>query len=202
MSSKKAFSLMEILIALVLMGLVILAVVSVDITSRRFFGTSKTESWIQDEAKIAMEHIVRHVQRGIGDMTNSEVADGTSSPSLTNTRGFYILDANENLATSGNRIQVKLDTNINGRFDVGTDEIIEYNYDPAPYTLIYIDGSGISENLADGIVSEAIFSFDSDTPNQVDVELTVRQHPELEASLDNPDTTLTSSIILRAMSTD
>ena len=78
-------------------------------------------------------------------------------------------------------------------------------------TIIFIDGSGNTENLAEGIVSDAIFSFHPGTspfdvdparPNQVDVELTVRQHPELEASLDNPDTTLTSSINLRAMSTD
>ena len=205
MFSKKAFSLMEILIAVVLMGVVVLAITSVDITSRRFFGTSSTESWIQDEAKIAMEHIVRHIQQGVGDMTFAGTT-GNDPYAVGSTRGFYILDTNGLLTDSDNAIHIKLDANRNGRYDgAPPDEIVKYNYSPHPdYTIYYTDGAGNIEALADGIVSDAIFSFDSTTPNQVDVVISVRQHPEPEhpASLDNPETTLTSSIILRAMSTD
>jgi len=56
----KGFTLTEILIAIVLMGLVILTVTSVDITSRYFFKSISGESRIYDEAKIAMEHMVKN----------------------------------------------------------------------------------------------------------------------------------------------
>ncbi|MCQ9208803.1 MAG: prepilin-type N-terminal cleavage/methylation domain-containing protein [Omnitrophica bacterium] len=209
MFCKKGFSLAEILIAVVLMALVILAVASVDITSRRFFDTASSESWIQDEAKIAMGHIIKNVQLGIGNMTNAEVADGTSPPSADNTRGFYILNGG-NLATSGDRIQIKQDTDKNGRFD-GTDKTVEYIYQGNPdYKIIYDEdldnAANPTEDLAAGIVGSAVFSFNdtlpNPTPNQVLVTVTVRKVPSKAASLDNPETTLTSDIILRAMSTN
>jgi len=200
MYSRKAFTLTEILIAVVLMGLVILAVASVDITSRRFFDTSSKESWIQDEAKIAMEHIIKNTQLGVGDMSNPETADGTNPPTANNSRGFYILDDEGDLAQSGSRIQVKQDTDDDGTYD----RIIDYEYQGAPdYKLVYdpdVGTAGDEETLAEGIVESVIFSFDSDTPNQVKVTITVLSDPSKSKSLENPGTTLTSSIVLRAMS--
>jgi len=220
MLSQKAFSLIEILIAMVMMALVILAVTSVDITSRRFFGTSSDESWIQDEGKIAMQHIIKNVELGIGDMTD-EGAMG--SPPGNSTRGFYILNAAGNLATSGSRIQIKQDSqtgpNLNGRYDPGLDPFIEYEYieedlvnNLDDYIRFYPDATVVNrddpnnfEILAEGIVQAAVFSFNNampdPTPNRVDVSLVVRREPDVARSLDNPQTTLTSNIILRAMST-
>lgn len=196
MFSKKGFSLTEILIGVVLMALIILAVVSVDITSRRFFATASSESWIQDEAKIAMGHIIKNVQLGIGDMTN---AGAIGSLPGNSSRGFYILDGG-NLAISGSKIQIKQDKNGDGRYVAAVDKIVQYNYNSGNRTIEYTDGG--TENLADGIVESAIFSFSTTTPNQVLVTITVRKVPGLAASLDNPETTLTSDIILRAMSTN
>ena len=203
MYSRKGFTLTEVLIAIVLMGLVILAVTSVDITSRRFFGTSSKESWIQDEAKIAAEHMVKNIQLGVGDMSNPSTPVG-SPPLADDSRGFLILDSAGNLVASGlpggSQIQVKQDRDNDGTVD----RTIEYNYDSGNYKIVYdedvADPTNPTEDFAEGIVESAIFSFDSNTPNQVDVIITVRRDPTQEKSLDNPETTLTSSIVLRAMS--
>lgn len=60
MFARKSFILTELLIAIVLLALVILAATSVDITSRRFFAAIKEQAHAQDEAKIAIEHMVRN----------------------------------------------------------------------------------------------------------------------------------------------
>jgi len=104
------------------------------------------------------------------------------------------------LAQSGSRIQVKQDTDDDGTYD----RIIDYEYQGAPdYKLVYdpdVGTAGDEETLAEGIVESVIFSFDSDTPNQVKVTITVLSDPSKSKSLENPGTTLTSSIVLRAMS--
>ncbi|MBU4140988.1 MAG: prepilin-type N-terminal cleavage/methylation domain-containing protein [Candidatus Omnitrophica bacterium] len=181
--SSKGFTLTEVLIAIVLMGLVIVTVASVDITSRRFFGSITKESRIQDEAKIAMEHIVKNVQLGIGDAAN---------PGLV-------------VSADGTTIRVQQDTNSKvGKFDAN-DRTIEYRYEGGPgYTIVFvqdiINDPTNTENLAEGMVVRSdIFSVGS-APNQVDVEIQARRDPTQAKSLDNPETTLTSSIVLRAMS--
>jgi len=213
--SSKGFSLTEILIAMSLMGLVILAVASVDITSRRFFGTAKDETWIQDEAKIAMQHIISRVQRGVGNMSRPGAMGDNPNAVQPSSRGFYILSGdyvdfdNPGLLTdSGSRLWVKIDINRNGRFDSGTDQIVEYQ-EINNSIRFYPDVTDRDnyESLADGIVESAIFDFiHSETnpelsiPNRVDVVIQVLREPGTSPSLDNPETTLTSSIILRAMS--
>ena len=202
MCRKKGLTLVEILIAITLTGLIILAVTSVDITSRRFLGTASKESWIQDEAKIAMEHIVKNIQLGVGDMSNASTAVG-SSPEADDTRGVLILDETGKLVASGSggsQIQIKKDEDGNGRFDAGSDPIITYSYDSGNQRIVYTHPVTGSENLADGIVYSAIFEYDENIPNQVIVTITVRKDPTRDPSLENPETTLTSSIVLRAMS--
>lgn len=188
---------------MVLLGVIVLAVASVDITSRRFFGTSKEESWIQDEAKVAMEDIVKNIQLGIGDMSNARNMGDDPYDGLGCSRGFYILVGGV-LAISGSQIQVKQDTDRDGAID----RTIEYTYQGGPdYKIVFdpdITNAGDEEDLAEGIVTSAIFNFDNVTPipNRVEVAITVRRNPTEAKSLDNPETTLTSSIILRAMSTN
>ena len=200
--SSRGFSLTEILIAIILMGLVVLAVASVDITSRRFFGISRDAAWIQDEAKIAMQHIISRVQRGVGNLTRPTTAIG-SPPSANDSRGALILNNSGNLidptnsSDLGMQIQVKLDENENG-----VDPIIEYSYNSATDSINYTHPVEGTEVLAEGIVSRAIFEFDSiNTMNRVEVTIAGRKDPDEDPSLDNPETVLTSSIILRAMST-
>ena len=163
--SKKGSTLTELAIATILMGVIILAVTSVDITSRRFFGAASDESRIQDEAKIAMEHILKNVQLGIGDVTNL----GTSE-------GFTI--------TGGTQIQVKrdgLNGDADGKFDLtdSADGFIEYNLqgNRIVYTIYDNNMAVVStENLTDPIVTNAGFSVGS-VANQVDAIIEILRDP-------------------------
>lgn len=217
----RGFTLTEIVLATVLMGMVILAVASIDITSRKFVGAASNESRVQDEVKIAMAHIVGQSRRvkidsttykqrqiGVGDMTNPRAVGDDPHDASGCSRGFYILDGDGNLANSGSWIQIKCDLNNNGKFDSGTDKIIEYSYEGDPdYKIVYdpdIGTGGDEEDLAVGIATTPAFSVDSTYSNQVKVEITARYDPSIPESRepDNPETTLTSSIVLRAMSCD
>lgn len=133
LQKSNSFTLTEVLIALVLMSLVILAAASIDITSRKFFGTSSGQSQIQDEAKVAMEHIVKYVQQGIGDMSNPGTAG--ELPTAANSRGICPLSGIGTLAPTGSvsRLQVKIDGLhgvSDGRFDPNdtNDGIVEYEF--------------------------------------------------------------------------
>lgn len=181
--SSKGFSLTELLIAIVLMGLVMLTVVSVDITSRRYFKGSSEQAEVFDEAKIIMEHIIRNVQRGIGDIDNP---------------GLAIYDG-------GIRIRVNLDDDGNGI----ADRTVEYAYQGNPnYRIVFdsdVSAGNPTEDFADGRTLSATFSFakdasNNDIPNHLDIEIVARQDPSEEVGPDNPETTLTSSAVLRAMS--
>ena len=183
--SKRSFSLAELLIAMTLVGLLILAVTSVSITSYRFFGAAKKESRILDEAKIAMEHIVKSLQLGIGDLDEP---------------GFVIFDAGAP-APSGPQIRVRLDDDGDGKFTGSPeDKTVVYNYNAASHRVLYDpDFPSSAEPLTDNIVTD--LNFNTGTfPNQVVVTITVLEDPGNVASLDNPETTLTSSVVLRAMS--
>lgn len=208
--SKRSFSLAELLIAVALMGLIILAVTSVSITSYRFFGAAKKESRVLDEAKIAMEHMVKNLQLGIGDMTNPSTPVG-SPPLADDSRGFLILDGAGGLVASGTtapQIRVKRDGLktgvVDGRFDpTGSDDgIIEYRYDPANYKIVYDPDIGLAgdEDLTDEMISDA--NFEEINYNELKVTIEVLRDPSKPESLENPETTLTSSIVLRAMSTN
>lgn len=206
MFSKKSFTLTELLIAMVLTGLVILAVTSVDITSRRFLDAAGKESRIQDEAKIAMEHIVKNVQLGIGDITYPSTAVG-AAPAADDSRGFLILDSDGKRVADdipGSQLQVKTDTNYDGQFNSANDKIIKYTYlGASDYKIVYdpdIDTGSDEENLAtDMLTSNTTFTAGSDC-NEVIVTLEAQRDPSIAVGPENPKTTLTSNIILRAMS--
>ncbi len=179
MYSRKGFTLTEIIIAIVLTGLVVLAVTSVDITSRKFFNIASERSRVQDEIKIAMEHIVTHLRLGVGYVDNP---------------GFVV-------SGGGSQIQLRLDVDKDGRFTASPpDSIIQYSYQGSPdYKIVYNDGAG-SEDLAAAVIESINFSSDAGSPNKVDVTIEALPDPSESEGPDNPKITLTSSIVLRAMS--
>ena len=226
LTKRKAFSLIEIIVATMLMVIIVLAVGSIDISSRRFFGTAKDETWIQDEAKIVIGHMLKNVQLGIGDMVDPSTDVGDPPPGVPSneSRGFLVLNAAGNRIDTtdsndlGTQLWVKIDENEDGQFTtVPPDRVLLYSYDVGNKQINFdpdisdVVITGEEEVLALGIVQEAIFSpvtigvpgnEDPDFANQVNVTITVRVKPNKAIALDNPETTLTSSIILRAMSTN
>jgi prepilin-type N-terminal cleavage/methylation domain-containing protein len=68
---KKGFSLVELIIAISLMGLIILAIVAVDVGSRGFLRTSDDESTLQNEANFIMETIVKDLGKSFKGTKNN-----------------------------------------------------------------------------------------------------------------------------------
>lgn len=204
---KKSFTLTELLIAMVLTSLVILAVTSVDITSRKFFAAASKEARVQNEAKIAMEHILEHVQLGIGDMSNAQTLDTGTPPALDNSRGFWILNSSGHLSSTGSIIHIKRDGltgPADGKFVLGDpdDGTIMYAFPGTQPYRIYYSGPAAPEYITDAVITNCTFeTYPADTsPNEVKVTIETLHDPSEAEGPDNPKTTLTSSIVLRAMS--
>lgn len=162
---------------MMLTGLVVLAVVSVDLTSRRFFQAARGKTYTQDEAKIAMAHIAKNAQLGIGSVNNP---------------GFTI-------GGGGTQLRINQDIDCNGTLDAG----ISYTYRGAPNFDIFYDPNiavaGNEETITGPMITSCNFAFGG-APNEVVVTIISRTNPALGPSPQNPETTLTSSIVLRGMS--
>ncbi|MBN3037805.1 MAG: prepilin-type N-terminal cleavage/methylation domain-containing protein [Candidatus Omnitrophica bacterium] len=180
LKNKRSFTLMEILVALTLTGVIVLAVASVDVTSRRFLKAAQDKSRIYDEVKIVTEHIAKSLQSGIGDILNP---------------GFSI-------SAGGGTIEINQDSNYDGRFEPLLDTITRYTYRPPTYDIVYdpdISVAGDEEVISKQMIANCNFAAGA-ALNEVALSITSRKDPTLAASSDNPETILTSSIVLREMS--
>ena len=83
---RKGVTLAELLIAVVLLLLVFLAVTSVDIASRDFSILTHRKAEVQNEAKIAMEHMIRNMREGVSSVTPTAGSIIVSMPD-----GTYIM---------------------------------------------------------------------------------------------------------------
>ncbi|MBU1121364.1 MAG: prepilin-type N-terminal cleavage/methylation domain-containing protein [Candidatus Omnitrophota bacterium] len=70
--TKDAFTLMELIIGMVLMGIIILAVFSFEIVSREIFRSSERKSIVSDEAAFVLDHIQKYVWDGEGGGANPD----------------------------------------------------------------------------------------------------------------------------------
>ncbi|UCD15873.1 MAG: prepilin-type N-terminal cleavage/methylation domain-containing protein [Candidatus Omnitrophota bacterium] len=109
---KEGFTLIELVIGIVLMGVIILAVFSFDIVSREIFRSAERKAIIQKESMFVLDHIQKYVWQGGGNAT---------APAL-------ILEEGEN---PGLRIR-----NVTGDFIGG------YIFDFTNNEVIFNDGTG------------------------------------------------------------
>lgn len=68
LDAKRGFTLIELIIAISLVGLIILAIVGVDVASRRFVNTSDYEARAQNQIGPVLEMIVKDVSRAVGNV--------------------------------------------------------------------------------------------------------------------------------------
>ena len=200
MNKHKGFTLTEVLIAVALTGLVILAVTSVDLTSRQFFGDMREQTHAQDEVRIAMEHMVKNFVQA------HEIYD------------FGLASTCSDSYTTG----VRLDPNSTPG-DINDDIWIVYRYvtTAAPLGEIwyYPDAASApgtpppplgacwnswmnhdaldnyeviaTEIFVDG-TSPAMFTVPDDDDNQIDIDITAQE--------EDTSKNLQTSVILRSMS--
>jgi hypothetical protein len=112
---KKAITLMELILASVLLGGVLLTVNGIDAYSRDKIVTADRRTRTQNEATFILDHMAKNISQAIGS---------SSAPGIE--------------ISGGSNIKVRWDRNINAipDDDVGTDWIA-YLYDPATHQLNY-----------------------------------------------------------------
>lgn len=79
-SSLTGFTLVELVIGMVLMGVIVLAVFSFEVVSKEFFRSAERKSVVSDDSSFVLDHIQKTVWLGGGDSLNPAiiVVDGAN----------------------------------------------------------------------------------------------------------------------------
>lgn len=189
---KKGFSLVELIIAISLMGLIILAIVAVDVGSRGFLRTSDDESTLQNEANFIMESIVKDLGKSFKGTKNN--------PSVK--------------VTADNTLEIRNRAS-GSSFELNNSKWVRYQFDSAAKTIkqqtcegypANIDSEGKCagswsnpQQLIRNIVTACVFNFDTDTA-VVGITITARAKPSENPGQDNPEVILESSVSSRSIS--
>lgn len=196
LTANHGFSLVELIIAISLMGLIILAIVAVDVGSRGFLKTSDDESTLQNEANFIMEFIVRDLGKSFKGTKNNPSVKVTPS----NTAGDTLEIRNRGSGLS---------------FELNNSKWVRYQFDSAAKTIkkqtcegypANIDSTGKCagswsgpRQLINNIVSACVFNFDADTA-VVGITITARAKPSENPGQNNPEVILENSVSSRSIS--
>ena len=85
---KKTVTLIELIIAIILLAVIILGAIAFDSASRRMFRSSEENAEILNDLTFALEHIHKNVIMGIGDIT---AGDDRRAVNVTEEDGVFIL---------------------------------------------------------------------------------------------------------------
>lgn len=184
---KKGFSLVELIIAISLMGLIILAIVAVDVGSRGFLKTSDDESTLQNEANFVMEMIVRDLEKSFKGTKN---LPSVKSP-------------------SANTLEIR-SRGTGESFELSNSNWVKYEFSNSTITkascaTLSNDGNytctawGAPEQLVKNIITNCVFNFDTDTA-VAGITVTARAKPSENPGQDNPEVILESSVSSRSIS--
>lgn len=182
-SFRRSITLVELLVAVVLVGLLVLGISSIDVFSRFHLITSDRRMQLQNQASLCIERIAKDVVRGIGT---------ASVPAV--------------LTCAANELQVRYDSNENGQIDVGVDKVgrfyrngnnLEYDsdYHPGdPYERI------LTQKVVNHVLTTPIDIFTWEDNVIIRIELVLRHDPANNRSIENPQLRLFSRVFCRSES--
>jgi len=181
---KKAVTLVELVIAASLLGLLILAATSLHLFARRQLRETDIKAYLLNRISLAMEHMVKNMIQGIGDRNNPGIIKH-------DTEGW---------------IKVRLDRNLNGwPDDNGPGDWVAYRYIPAQNEIRYhrnypFDGWPTTggEVIARKVINTTFTLIDV---SLLDISIAARQDPtKVQDPITNPQISLQSRIQLRSTS--
>ena len=179
--NKSATTLIELILALLLLNVVILTGLSMELGLRRIFSSADLEVQVLDETAPIVTMIAKDISKGIGD-----IANGRHTP--------YTLWA----SGGDSHYSIRYDSNRNGMFDAADDQT-DYRYTAASNTLSY------THNLSAGtyvVLSDKVVGFSISAPvnGASDIFVRLRKDTSIAASYTNPEVTVNSSAQYRAYS--
>jgi hypothetical protein len=191
----KSVTLLELLIALTLIGLVVLGFSSIDLFSRFHVTTSARRIQLQNDVATALEHMTKQISRAIGNTADPAVK------AYTDNKG----------------IRIRIDDNpANGQVDAA-DTWIAYRHEdigsPAtdseirfyPNATTSEPPAGSSESIAHRIVISGGGVYGVEfwlLDNILEVKVSGRWNPAQTVSNENPEVTLRTRILMPAVSTN
>lgn len=183
----KGITLIELLIAMVLLSIIVLGLNSIDFFSHFHLITSDRRARIQNEASFALEHMSKQITNAIGDL---------QSPPLQ--------------VYPGNReIRIRVDSDRDGYLDVD-DLWIGYRQ-LGSQILFYPDATqlGNSEVIANHILAEGLKvdqciddACSASHINRFNITVTARWNSAIPVSLENPEIVLRTTVVAHSVSTD
>lgn len=194
-----AVTLIELLIAIMLIGVIIIAIANIEVFSRFHVTAADRRTKLQNEISFALDHMNKRITNAIGYSTNWAVL-----------REPY---------AGGERIRVRIDSNGNGKVDpTPTDTWIAYRHENLGTTDSVIRFYPTIASTSNEIIShkilldsgvvvkgvEFIGNFNPTTnyleDNVLEVKITARWQPDQPATQDNPEVTMRSKIYMPSVS--
>jgi len=186
--SRKSFSLIELVMAISLLGVIILAVSNIDIFSRYHYAATDRRAKLQNDVSLCLEHIAKNASRAIGNET------------------FF--GANSVVSMGVNTLSIFIDANKNGSIDAGMDYWVRYKLEPSSHEFSYCGQcsdsacgscSAISEEQLARDVTEFIPAKDFSQAGYIDVSITACWDPRTPSTCgtpDNPSVSMSTGIAL------
>ncbi len=180
-----AVTLAELIISTALIGLVLLTAGSLDIAARRFFMSAEAGTAAMNDMTVAMEYMVRELERAIGDFSYPafECTNGGGSCTCDVATGF----------------RVRVDLNDDGRIDASEGYSRSFSYVAGNHQITFNDGT-TNTVIAQRVIGFTLERFPG-TGNQireVRIRLSARDDPDEVESITNPTVMLESGAYLRA----
>ncbi len=181
-SNEKAMTLVELILAIILLNIIILTGLSMELGIRRIFSSTDTEAQLLAEAVPIMTVVARDINMAVGDVVNV-TADYAYFNNTVGINIYYF---------------IRKDVNGNGLPD-SSDEFVQYRFRDTAHTLDYRPDStgGPWTSLSDRVIFFSIFAPVSGVSN---ISLTLRKNASLAANYTNPQVTLNSSAQYRGYS--
>ncbi|MFA6129897.1 MAG: hypothetical protein WC731_02815 [Candidatus Omnitrophota bacterium] len=184
--SKSASSLIELIMAIILMSLVLLGFFSIDLFSRNHVISSDKRVKVQNQISYALDYISKYVQQGVGEFDNPAIRRYPAAGVQT---GFQVRVDLNTPRTPGNLVD-------------------------DPWITFYLDGNALkvifiatTEVLSEKIISNFSATVMPDYPTAgfyaritdngmaVDVGLVGRYDPAVAVSSDNPQIAMKTRLV-------
>lgn len=184
---KRGITLLELLIAIILLSVVVLAVSNIDLFSRYHVISSEHRARLQNDISYALEHMTKEIGNAAG---NRQVQNPINITTISGCPG----------------IVVYTDYNGDGQADLWIAYL--FNNTAPNYQILYCPNCSNSAcstcNTALTTIAQRIYAFtpvDNNLTNYMDVDITGRWQPAQDVSVDNPEITLRTRIKMPSVST-
>ena len=168
-------TLVELILALLLLNVVILTGISMELGMRRIYTSTDVEAQLLAEAAPIIALVTKDINRAFGDSGSAAFIAGGNTYSLRNN-----------------------DSNFNGRAD-SFDKWAAYRFIPGTHQLLYYpdNSSGTNEVLSNKVMSFTIDAAQLPTAGTLTVTLTLRKDPSSAPGYTNPEISVNSAAQLR-----